>query len=164
MTSEGTIIRDPAHLAAIEAALDTEADDGMPLNNFYAVYSSEACRPARSDSRFEEPRPDRGRASEPARESRLCPTITGPVLFDASAAGSVLAQVLEPSLSGARPPLSMTQDFDAVHGTLGRSQRMDGPRGNARVARQRHAGGRSHRGGFSRSAAAGQPTTWTMKA
>ena len=31
MTSEGTIIRESRHLAAIEAGLDTHADDGMPL-------------------------------------------------------------------------------------------------------------------------------------
>jgi predicted Zn-dependent protease len=37
-----------------------------------------------------------------------------PVLFDAPAAGSVLAQALAPSLSGARPPLSMGSSFDAV--------------------------------------------------
>jgi predicted Zn-dependent protease len=47
------------------------------------------------------------------RSSALVPDYTGPVLFDAPAAASTLSQVLEPSLSGARPPLSMTQDFDA---------------------------------------------------
>ena len=41
MTSEGTTIRSTRRLAAIEAALDTEADDGMGLNNFYSVYVSQ---------------------------------------------------------------------------------------------------------------------------
>jgi TldD protein len=48
------------------------------------------------------------------RASPLVPDYTGPVLFDAPAAGSVLAQVLSPSLSGARPPLSMGSSFDAI--------------------------------------------------
>ena len=48
------------------------------------------------------------------RASPLVPDYTGPVLFDAPAAGSVLAQALAPSLSGARPPLSMGSSFDAV--------------------------------------------------
>jgi len=38
MNTEGTTIRTSRHLAAIEAALDTTAGDGMPLHNFYAVY------------------------------------------------------------------------------------------------------------------------------
>jgi len=43
VTSEGTSIRRSRSLASIEAALDTQADDGMPLHNFYAAYGS---RPA----------------------------------------------------------------------------------------------------------------------
>jgi hypothetical protein len=41
MNSEGTQIRVTRQLAAIEAALDTQADDGMQLHNFYAVYTRE---------------------------------------------------------------------------------------------------------------------------
>jgi predicted Zn-dependent protease len=112
MTSEGTIIRESRHLAAIEAGLDTEADDGMPLNNFYAVYSSEP-------SGLPNPTAVSKGLGQTAvglltlRASPLVPDYTGPVLLDPSAAGSVLAQVLEPSLSGARPALSMTQDLEA---------------------------------------------------
>ncbi len=46
MTSEGTTIRTTRSLAGIEAALDTEADDGMPLHDFYAVLRRAARRPA----------------------------------------------------------------------------------------------------------------------
>jgi predicted Zn-dependent protease len=112
MTSEGTIIRESRHLAAIEAALDTEADDGMPLNDFYAVYSSD---PAGLPNPLAVSKGLGQTAVEllTLRASPLVSDYTGPVLFDPSAAGSALAQVLAPSLSGARPPLSMTQDFDA---------------------------------------------------
>jgi predicted Zn-dependent protease len=113
MNSEGTTLRTSRSLAAVEAALDTQADDGMPLHNFYSLYIA---RPA------DIPDPETvGKALSQAgtelmalRASPLVPDYTGPVLFDAPAAGSVLAQVLSPSLSGARPPLSMGSNFDAI--------------------------------------------------
>jgi hypothetical protein len=112
MTSEGTTIRSSRHLAAVEAAMDTQAEDGMSLHNYYSVYTplpaglpdaaavAKALASASTDLMA-------------LRSSPLVPDYTGPVLFDAPAAASTLAQVLEPSLSGARPPLSMTRDFDA---------------------------------------------------
>ncbi|HKV03996.1 MAG TPA: metallopeptidase TldD-related protein [Candidatus Acidoferrales bacterium] len=112
MTSEGTTIRVSRHLAAIEAALDTEADDGMPLHNFYATY---AAIPAGlpDSAAVAKALAQAGNELLALRSSALVSDYTGPVLFDAPAAASVLAQVLEPSLSGARPPLSMTQNFDS---------------------------------------------------
>jgi TldD protein len=112
MTSEGTLIRSTRHLAAVEAAMDTQAEDGMSLHNYYSVYAAlpsglpdaaaiaKAIASASTDLMA-------------LRSSPLVPDYTGPVLFDAPAAASTLAQVLEPSLSGARPPLAMTRDFDA---------------------------------------------------
>ena len=75
MTSEGTTIRTSRSLAAIEAALDTQADDGMPLHNYYAVYARAARRPARRGHRIAKALAERrhrtdGAALEPAR-SRL---------------------------------------------------------------------------------------------
>jgi TldD protein len=112
MNSEGTIIRSTHHLAGIEAALDTEADDGMGLNNFYAVY---VAQPADlpDAATVSKSLAQAGNALVALRTSSLVSDYTGPVLFDPTAAASVLAQVLAPSLSGARPPLSMTQDFNA---------------------------------------------------
>ncbi len=43
MNSEGTTLRTSRSLAAVEAALDTQADDGMPLHNYYSLY---VARPA----------------------------------------------------------------------------------------------------------------------
>lgn len=112
MNSEGTTIRTSRSLAAIEAAIGTDAADGMPLHNYYAVYAD---TPAGL--------PDAatvGQALSKAatqlmavRSAPLVPDYTGPILFDPQAAGSLLAQILEPSLSGARPPLSTTEDYDA---------------------------------------------------
>ncbi len=111
MTSEGTLIRSSRHLAAIEAAMDTEADDGMPLANYYATYAADPS--ALPDAATI----GKGVAQAAAdlmtlRGSALVPDYTGPVLFDAPAAASTLAQVVEPSLSGARAPLSMAQQYD----------------------------------------------------
>lgn len=118
MTSEGTTIRMSRPLAAVEAAVDTQADDGMPLHNDYAVYAS---RPA------DLPPPDvvsKGVAQAATqlmelRASPIMPDYDGPVLFDPHAAGSMLAQVLLPSLSGARPPLSMVPAFDELMSRVG---------------------------------------------
>ena len=111
MTSEGTLIRSSRHLAAIEAALDTEADDGMPLHDFYAAYADQPSGLPDSATLSKALTQAAGELMT-LRASTLVPDYTGPVLFDATAAASTLAQVLEPSLSGARPALSMTQDFD----------------------------------------------------
>jgi predicted Zn-dependent protease len=118
MTSEGTTMRTSTSLASIEAALDTEADDGLPLHNFYAVYTA---KPGEL--------PDAATVSKALtqaatdllvfRAGPLASDYTGPVLFDAPAAASVLAQVLEPSLSGARPPLSATQQYDSFMERVG---------------------------------------------
>lgn len=118
MTSEGTTIRTSTTLAAVEAGLDTQADDGMPLHNFFAVYAQ---RPA------DLPAPDviagglekAGTQLMQLRASPLVPDYTGPVLLDPAAAGSVLAQTLAPSLSGARPPLSMVPAFDQMMDRMG---------------------------------------------
>jgi TldD protein len=112
MTSEGTTIRTTRHLAAIEAALDTQADDGMALHNYYAVYRalpSDLPDPAAVSKALASAATD----LMSLRTSPLISDYAGPVLFDAPAAASTLAQVLEPSLSGARPPLAMSRDFDS---------------------------------------------------
>lgn len=118
MTSEGTIIRTSRPLAAVEAALDTRAGDGMPLHDSYAVYVR---RPA------DLPGPDAvsqglARAGTQLMELRASPLVSdydGPVLFDPQAAGAALAQMLLPSLSGARPPLSMVPAFDQLMDRIG---------------------------------------------
>jgi len=118
MTSEGTTMRTSTTLASIEAALDTEAEDGLSLHNFYSVYTAkpgELPDPATVSKALTQAATD----LLIFRASPLVSDYTGPVLFDAPAAASVLAQVLEPSLSGARPPLSATQDYDSFMDRVG---------------------------------------------
>jgi TldD protein len=118
MNSEGTTVRTSRSLAAIEVALDTQAEDGMPLHNFYAL---DAARPADLPdvATVSKAVAQAGTELMELRASPLVPDYSGPVLFDARASGSLLAQVLAPSLSGARPPLSMMRAFDQIVERMG---------------------------------------------
>jgi len=118
MNSEGTTVRTSRSLAAVEVALDTQAGDGMPLHNFYALYVT---RPTDlpDAATISKAVAHAGTELMELRASPLVPDYTGPVLFDARAAGSALAQMLAPSLSGARPPLSMMRAFDQIMERMG---------------------------------------------
>ncbi|MGH9774143.1 MAG: metallopeptidase TldD-related protein [Candidatus Acidiferrales bacterium] len=118
LTSEGTEIRSSRSIAAIEATLDTQADDGMPLHNFYSVY---VARPADlpDAETVGHALEKTSQELEALRAAPLVPDYVGPVLFDAQAAGPLIAQTLEPSLSGARGPLSMVPFFDQLMERVG---------------------------------------------
>src|ERR1700751_4343498 len=118
MNSEGTELRTSKKLAAVEAAFDTQADNGMPLHNYYAVYVAkpgDIPDPATISKGLTQA----GSQLMKLRSAPLVPDYTGPVLFDASASGSVLAQVMAASLTGARPPLSMMGAFDQYMDRVG---------------------------------------------
>ncbi|MGB9511328.1 MAG: metallopeptidase TldD-related protein [Candidatus Acidiferrum sp.] len=118
LTSEGTEVRTNHSYAAIEAPMSTLADDGMQLNHFYATY---APRPA------DLPSPDAVRknlnvAATELMAMRAAPAAsdyTGPVLFESRAAAPLIAQVLGPSLDGARPPVAFQPVVDQLMNSLG---------------------------------------------
>src|SRR6202166_905054 len=118
LNSDGTKIRANHSLAAIEASLETESDDGMNLHNYYAVYRHRPDQLPAADA----VRKDLEKAGEQLITLRVSPPAAdydGPVLFEAPAAGSLLAQMLGPSLSGARGPLAMQSAFDQLMDRLG---------------------------------------------
>ena len=118
VSTEGTQIRTSRSLAAIEASMGTQAPDGMPLHNFLTVY---ATRPAQLPS-AETVRQQLDTKGKELAALRTAPTVKdydGPMLFEAHAAGSLLSQLLPPSLSGARPPLSMNTRFEQMMQALG---------------------------------------------
>ena len=118
LNSEGTKIRANHSLAAVEASMETESDDGMALHNFVAVYRS---RPDQLPA-VDAVRKDLEQAGEQLITLRVSPPAAdydGPVFFEAPAAASLLAQVLGPSLSGARGPLATTSGFEQVMERLG---------------------------------------------
>src|SRR6202790_679951 len=118
VTSEGSEIRTNRSFAAIESGMNALADDGMPINHFFATY---AVRPA------DLPGPDAVRKSLNVTGSELmalrsapaAPDYTGPVLFEARAAAPLLAQILGPAVNGARPPVSFTPVVEQLLSGLG---------------------------------------------
>jgi TldD protein len=118
LTSEGTEIRQNRHFAAIESGMSTFADDGVPLNHFYASY---ATRPADLPS-VEAVRKGLNVTGTELMALRAAPPAqdyTGPVLFEARAAAPMLAQVLGPAVNGARPPISFSPVMEQMLGNLG---------------------------------------------
>jgi TldD protein len=118
MNSEGTVLRVSRHLAAIEASLDTHAEDGMSLHNFYSLYRA---TPSELPSAVEVGKQLAQSATTlmQLRTSPLMTDYTGPVLFDAPAAASLIAQAVGPSLSGARSPLSTLPMYDEMLSRFG---------------------------------------------
>jgi len=118
VTSEGTEIRTNRSFAAIESGMNTLADDGTPINHFYATYAVHAA---------DLPTPDAVRKSLNVTGSELmalrsappAPDYTGPVLFEARAAAPLLAQILGPAVNGARPPVSFTPVMEQLLSGLG---------------------------------------------
>jgi predicted Zn-dependent protease len=118
LTSEGTEIRQNRHFAAIEAGMSTFADDGVPLNHFYATY---ATRPADLPS-VEAVRKGLNVVGTELMTMRAAPPAqdyTGPVLFEARAAAPMLAQVVGPAVNGARPPISFSPVMEQMLSGLG---------------------------------------------
>jgi len=118
INSEGTKIRANRSLAAIEASMETESDDGMNLHNFYAAYRHRPDQLPAADA----VRKELEKAGEQLITLRVSPPAAdydGPVLFESPAASSLLAQMLGPSLSGARGPLAMQSAFDQLMDRLG---------------------------------------------
>jgi predicted Zn-dependent protease len=118
LTSEGTEIRQNRRFAAIEAGLDTLADDGTPLNHLYTEY---APRPADLPD-AETVRKNLNVCGTELMTLRAAPATqdyTGPVLFEARAAAPLLAQVLGPAINGARPPVSFTPVMEQMLSGLG---------------------------------------------
>jgi predicted Zn-dependent protease len=118
LTSEGTEVRANRSFAAIESGQSSLADDGMQVNNYYAAYVP---RPA------DLPSPDAvqkalrvaGTELMGMRAAPPAPDYTGPVLFEPRAAAALLAEVLTPSLSGARPPLAFQAVVEQLMSSLG---------------------------------------------
>jgi TldD protein len=118
LTSEGTEVRTNHSFAAIEAGMNTLADDGTQVNHLYSSY---APRPAGLPS-VDTVRKALNVAGSELMAMRAAPPAsdyTGPVLFESRAAAALLAQVLGPSLNGARPPVAFQPVVDQLMNSLG---------------------------------------------
>ncbi len=118
LTSEGTEIRTNRSFAAIESGMSTLAADGMPVNHFYATYAPKPGDLPSADA-VRKNLTLTGTELMAMRSAPPAPDYTGPVLFESRAAAALLAQVLSPSLSGARPPLAFQPVVDQLMSSLG---------------------------------------------
>ena len=118
VTTEGTQVRVSKSFAAIEAGLNAQADDGMPLHNFLALYADRPSALPAADA-VRQQLDAVGRDLVALRAAPTAPDYDGPVLFEPRAAGSLLAQILGPSLGGARPPLTVNSRYDQMMQALG---------------------------------------------
>ncbi len=118
LTSEGTEVRANRSFAAIEAGMNALAKDGMQVAHYYSTY---APRPADLPSVDEVKKGLKVAGSElmAMRAAAPAPDYTGPVLFESRAAAALVAEVLGPSLSGARPPLAFQPVVDQLMSSLG---------------------------------------------
>ena len=118
LTSEGTEIRMNRTFAAVEGGLNTLADDGTPLNNFYSAY---AAKPGDLPS-VDTVRKNLNVAGSELMALRAAPTAqdyTGPVLVEGRAAAPLLAQILGPAMNGERPPLAFQPVVEQMLSGLG---------------------------------------------
>ena len=118
VTTEGTQIRVGQSFAAVEASLGAETDDGTPVHNLVTAYATRPGDLPSADTLAQQV----DRAGRELVELRAAPPVQdyeGPVLFEAPAAGSLLAQLLGPSVSGQRPPLSTSTRFEQAMESLG---------------------------------------------
>jgi TldD protein len=118
MNTEGTQVRKSRTVAAIEATMETQGPDGVPMHHFYTAY---AARPDGLPSAVEVAQQLQSRATQlmMIRKADPMPAYTGPVLFESHAAASLLSQMLAASISGSRGPLSTIPALDAQMEALG---------------------------------------------
>ena len=119
LTSEGTEIRANHGFAAIEAGMNTLAADGMQVSHYYSSYAPRPGDLPNVDTVRKGLNVAGSENSMAMRAASTAPDYTGPVLFEARAAAPLLAQVLSPSLSGARPPLAFQQVLEQLMNSLG---------------------------------------------
>jgi TldD protein len=131
MNTEGTQVRTSRSLAAIEANVETQAPDGVPMHHFYATYVN---RPADLPAAAEvaQQLDSRGKQLVAMRTANPMPEYSGPVLVESRAAASLLAQMLTPSITGSRAALSMLPMVDQLMERLGGRSEWSG-RINSRV-------------------------------
>jgi TldD protein len=118
MTSEGTEIRTNRTFAAVEAGLNTLAQDGMPLNHLFSAYAPKPADVPNVDA-VRKGLNVAGSELMALRASRPAEDYTGPVLFEARAAAPLVAQILGPAMNGSRPPISFQPIVEQMMGNLG---------------------------------------------
>jgi TldD protein len=118
MTSEGTEIRTNRTFAAVEAGMNTLAQDGMQVNHLYSRYAPRPTDLPNVDT-VRKGLNVAGSELMALRAARPAEDYTGPVLFEARAAAPLIAQVLGPAMNGSRPPVAFQPMVEQLMGNLG---------------------------------------------
>ena len=105
VNSEGRRMHKTESTVGIEVVATTQADDGMPLAQTYAVYATTMDHLPSVDSLERAIRSVAQRLSM-QRTAPIIEPYSGPVLFEGRAAGGMIGQFFAPNLIAQRPPLS----------------------------------------------------------
>lgn len=106
VNSEGIEYIKTEYQTGIEIAAFTQADDGMPLNDFFTAYSQEPEKLPKLDSLINAAKDVASNLSKLRIAPFLEESYSGPVIFEDQAASEVLAQVFLPNLVAQRSQMS----------------------------------------------------------
>ncbi len=106
VNSEGIEFIKPEHFTGFETVGTLQNPDGMPINDFYSLYSTIPSKLPNKDSLEKSVRMVCENLRKAKRAQTLDDSYSGPILFSEQAAGELFAQVFAPNLLAQRPLLS----------------------------------------------------------
>lgn len=99
VNSEGTRVRQPASVVAVDAYATTQAADGMPLSHHHAAYARDFAQLPDDETITKSIRAMAEELTSLSAAPALESNYIGPVLFTGQAAAEVFAQLLVPQLT-----------------------------------------------------------------
>lgn len=106
VNSEGREFIKTEFHSGFEVVAYTQADDGMPLSNFYSAYSKFPEDLPSSDSLLKAGKLLADKIIELRKAPIIDESYSGPIIFEGQAATELIAQVFAPNLVAIRPPLT----------------------------------------------------------
>ncbi len=113
LNSEGTAFRKRKPVIALTAVAATQAADGMPLEDFVAVYAS-APEQLPAQAELTQRVREMGMRLGKLRQAGLLDRYNGPVLFESQAAAELFAQMFAPKLLGLRALISDSPQYERI--------------------------------------------------
>ncbi len=92
--------------SGFEVVAHSQADDGMPLSNFYSVYAKFPDDLPNTDSLLKAVKLIAEKLIELRKSPIIEESYSGPILFEGQAASEIVAQIFAPNLVAVRPPLT----------------------------------------------------------
>ena len=117
VNSEGSSFTRTSPTVSLVALAATQAPDGMPLQDFVAVYGRSMGELPGKEMLAARVR-EMGERLEKLREGPLLDRYNGPVLFEGQAAAEVCSQILAPRLLAVRRPVAENPQVEAYLGMM----------------------------------------------